>query len=85
MLKRQLELKDARNQLKVGLAESRRSIETLRAAPLEELGLHKALEKGARIKCEIWHCRSLELEYDCDPISVQSSHLPNCDGRNEQC
>ena len=42
------ELKDARKQLKMGLAESRRAIATLRASPIEELGLRSALEKAAR-------------------------------------
>lgn len=41
------ELEVARQQLKDGLAESRRAISTLRASPLEELGLAGALTKEA--------------------------------------
>ena len=43
------ELEVARQQLKDGLAESRRAISTLRASPLEELGLVGALTKAAEL------------------------------------
>lgn len=68
------ELDVARQQLKNGLAESRRAISTLRASPLEELGLAGALTKAA----ETLHQRT-GIE-----ISVDLSRLPTLEPVQEQ-